>query len=73
MSRPHDPADMRDLLLEALDETGRRYNEPTRPRLLSTRDVYNETARACIEINGHIFEIQVIEVMKWANGKSEPL
>jgi hypothetical protein len=25
MSRPHDPADMRDLLLEALDETGREY------------------------------------------------
>jgi hypothetical protein len=25
MSRPHDPADMRDLLIETLDETGREY------------------------------------------------
>jgi hypothetical protein len=54
MSRPHDPADMRDLLLEALDETGREYE--LTDKLVGP---ISEMAAASIRINGHSFTIIV--------------
>jgi hypothetical protein len=56
LSRRHNAAEMRDLLLDALDETGRQYE-------LRDRSVgfVNETAVASIEMNGHTYTIMVRE------------
>jgi hypothetical protein len=54
MSRPHDSADMCDLLLDALDETARRYER-------SNEYFHEGTAVVFIETNGHRFAIAVHE------------
>ncbi len=54
MSRPHNAADLRDLLLDALDETGRAYK--VLDKLVTP---VSATAVVSVEMNGHAYTIMV--------------
>jgi hypothetical protein len=58
MSRPHNAADLRELLFDALDETGRQYKILER---CVDVNIVAETAAAKIEMNGHTYTIMVRE------------